>query len=286
MTPETGAPPLLTVRLLELPVELHVRAAAHQDALQREFDVLRAGGDQRSVPARLFALIADLDRSFGGLSDQPMAELAAAIERGDTSVDLLYEVPSAAADAAVQLGSMLEEADEFCRSGELVTLATPPEELSYRRWFLGEFVSQIGGSDPVPWSEHRRTEESPAAEVSPAVGDSGGTLASPLGSTSLPVGWSVDVGADGVVVRPAGELDLQTAPELRDLVQSVRREDSPRVTLDLSAVSFVDSVGLSVIVSAHQRLGVEDVQLHVVVPPRLQRLFEVSGLDQVLDLIR
>jgi hypothetical protein len=47
---------------------------------------------------------------------------------------------------------MLEEADEYCRSDQLLTLATPPTLVAFRRWYLGEFIAQIDGRPPQPWT--------------------------------------------------------------------------------------------------------------------------------------
>ena len=61
-----------------------------------------------------------------------------------------------------QLGALLEEVDDFCRSGQhLITLATPPESLAFRRWYLNEFIAQMERHEPpVPWpdyvAEHHR----------------------------------------------------------------------------------------------------------------------------------
>jgi hypothetical protein len=65
-------------------------------------------------------------------------------------------VPSSARDACIELEKLLDEADEFCRSGEhLLTLAASPEVVSFRRWFLTEFVRQIDGEDPISWAEYQ-----------------------------------------------------------------------------------------------------------------------------------
>ena len=83
----------------------------------------------------------------------PMEE---ALERGESEIDLTYHVPPAAAGAAQQLGDMLDEADEYCRRGNhLLTLATPAEELRFRRWFISEFVDQLRGAPPTPWPDYR-----------------------------------------------------------------------------------------------------------------------------------
>ena len=50
---------------------------------------------------------------------------------------------------------MLDEADAYCREGaHLLTVATPPEELRFRRWFISEFVVQVGGAAPTPWPDY------------------------------------------------------------------------------------------------------------------------------------
>ncbi len=61
-------------------------------------------------------------------------------------------MPPEVAAAARRLGDLLDEADEFCRSGHLLTVATQPESVAFRRWYLGEFQRQIDGHPPGPWS--------------------------------------------------------------------------------------------------------------------------------------
>lgn len=55
-----------------------------------------------------------------------------------------------------------------------------------------------------------------------------------------------------LIVIVAGEIDMATAPQLEDcLADHVDRD----VTVDLSDVTFVDSTGLAVLVSARRVLG-------------------------------
>jgi hypothetical protein len=97
--------------------------------------------------------MADLEGRFGAFTSEPTAALAEAMARGDETVDLVYRVPSGVREAALELDALLDEADAFCLSGEhLLTLATPPEPLRFRRWFLTEFVAQIDGAAPTAWA--------------------------------------------------------------------------------------------------------------------------------------
>lgn len=140
-----------TIRLLNLPVRLQGRAAEHHAELMREFALLELA-DSSDVPARLLQLMASLQSQYAAESEGPRLQLEAALARGQRSIDLEYQVPPAASEAVAALGSMLDEADEYCRQGDqLLTLANPPEMVAYRRWYLGEFVRQIAGEPPRPW---------------------------------------------------------------------------------------------------------------------------------------
>ena len=102
---------------------------------------------------------------------------------------------------------------------------------------------------------------------------------------SLPDDWTMVTGPGArVTLAVAGPLDLDTAGKLREGLQQLRVDGVRDVTVDLGAIGFVDSVGLSVLVSAHLRFTEDGGALHLLVPGRLRRLFEIVGLDGVLDL--
>lgn len=141
---------LVTVRILGLPLDVLQRSSEHTDELLREFALIREEGSDQ-VPARLLALVEELRGRFGSFSEVARLATDAALERGDETIDLTYEVPQAVAAAARQLGALLDEADDFCRSGDLLTLATRPEGVAFRRWYLAEFERQVDGHPPRPW---------------------------------------------------------------------------------------------------------------------------------------
>jgi anti-sigma B factor antagonist len=88
-----------------------------------------------------------------------------------------------------------------------------------------------------------------------------------------------------VVVRPTGDLDAYTAPELRSRLQGVTGTDTRIVVVDLSGVTFIDSAGLGALVGAHRRMREAGGVLRIVQPPPLVgRAFELTGLNEVLDL--
>ena len=146
---------LKEVRLLDFPLEVHQRTSEAFEGLRREFVLIALGGpDAHDVPSRLLRLVETLTTEFAGVDERADRERDDAIERGESVLDeLVYRVPTALAPACQSLSEMLDEADEFCRKGDLLlSLASSPESVAFRRWILGEFVAQINGRPPLPWS--------------------------------------------------------------------------------------------------------------------------------------
>ncbi len=145
---------LVTVRLLAAPVRLWSRSTEHHDELMREMTLLalsqpREGHD---LPARLVELVDILGRQYGRTSERPDTERDEALAQGLDRIDLTYEVPRSAGQAALALAGILAEADEFCRSGgALLTLAKPDDQVAFSRWYIEQFVTQTEGGQPTPW---------------------------------------------------------------------------------------------------------------------------------------
>ena len=54
-------------------------------------------------------------------------------------------------DLVGRLGALLDEADAYCKQGELLTLASPPVVRRFRTWYLAEIRAQLAGAAPGPW---------------------------------------------------------------------------------------------------------------------------------------
>lgn len=148
-------PELVTVRLLGVPLELLERARRHHDSLEREFQLvtLSRPEDRAHVTSRLLDLVREVSEPAAAIGAAQADAVDAAYARGDTTIDLAVPVPPAAAGACRRLGALLDEADEFCRRGDLLNVATPPDCVELRHWYLGQFVAQIEGAPPTPWGD-------------------------------------------------------------------------------------------------------------------------------------
>jgi anti-anti-sigma factor len=96
----------------------------------------------------------------------------------------------------------------------------------------------------------------------------------------------VQIADDRTLVTLSGDLDASTATLLYDQLSDLEIQDVQHVVLDLAQVSFMDSTGLSVIVTEHKRLLHAGGGLTIFAPPSsVRRLFEITGLDAVLDIV-
>ena len=89
------------------------------------------------------------------------------------------------------------------------------------------------------------------------------------------------------VVSFAGALDLTTVPQARDaLLRLATRHPGQTVVVDLDGVSFLDSMGLGVLVGGLRRVraGGGDLVL-VCSTPRLLELLALVRLDRVFEIV-
>lgn len=102
--------------------------------------------------------------------------------------------------------------------------------------------------------------------------------------------------AGRTVLRVTGEIDVYTAPKLRqrlvELVEDTGRPDerpAPPVrhlVVDLSKVEFLDSTGLGVLVGGLKRLrAVGGTFVLVCAQERILKIFRITGLDRIFTIV-
>ncbi|HEX3796367.1 MAG TPA: STAS domain-containing protein [Acidimicrobiales bacterium] len=88
------------------------------------------------------------------------------------------------------------------------------------------------------------------------------------------------------VVAVVGEIDVATAPQLRECLHTVMARGEATVVLDLLGVTFLDSTALGVLVGALKRCRELGGELHVVVSDaRIMKIFEITGLNKVFPIV-
>ncbi len=90
---------------------------------------------------------------------------------------------------------------------------------------------------------------------------------------------------NSVVVVAKGEIDVYTAPRLRDRLTELIDSGVTQIEVDLSAIDFLDSTGLGVLVGAMKRLDESGGALSVVCDKaHIVKVFEITGLTSLLNV--
>jgi anti-sigma B factor antagonist len=89
--------------------------------------------------------------------------------------------------------------------------------------------------------------------------------------------------SDRMVVSLEGELDMANAPLLSATIEDPRLKAAPTVVLDLQQLSFLDSTGLRVILSAREKCWRRGQEFAVTQgSPQVARLLSVTGVGEHL----
>ena len=88
------------------------------------------------------------------------------------------------------------------------------------------------------------------------------------------------------VLAVRGEIDLFTAPELKQVLAESIEAGRVRIIVDLSETTFLDSTALGVLIGAVKRLRSRDGQLVIVnTDANIAKTFEITGLDKIFTIV-
>jgi len=87
------------------------------------------------------------------------------------------------------------------------------------------------------------------------------------------------------VLEVAGEIDVYTAPKLREKLIELVNEGSYHLVVDLEKVDFLDSTGLGVLVGGLKRVRNHDGSLELVcTQDKILKIFRITGLTKVFPI--
>jgi anti-sigma B factor antagonist len=90
---------------------------------------------------------------------------------------------------------------------------------------------------------------------------------------------------DCAVLQVIGEVDVYTAPMLREQIHELAAKGGVHLIGDLSQVDFLDSTGLGALIGGLRRLREADGSLALVIrASRLLRIFQVTGLTKAFAI--
>jgi anti-sigma B factor antagonist len=87
------------------------------------------------------------------------------------------------------------------------------------------------------------------------------------------------------IVEVGGEIDVYTAPKLREQLVELVNEGQFHLIVDMEAVDFLDSTGLGVLVGGLKRVRAHEGSLQLVcTQERILKIFRITGLTKVFPI--
>jgi anti-sigma B factor antagonist len=106
--------------------------------------------------------------------------------------------------------------------------------------------------------------------------------------TRIPGGVDVDLTLatneveGATIIAVGGEIDVYTAPKLRDKITELVADGVYDIIVDMEAVEFLDSTGLGVLVGGLKKVRAHDGSLQLIcTQDRLLKIFRITGLAKV-----
>ena len=90
---------------------------------------------------------------------------------------------------------------------------------------------------------------------------------------------------DVPVIRAVGELEIATVSEMRAVLAEVSERRPRALVFDFRQISYMDSSGLGILVSAKKRLGADRGEVVLITEqPAVLKALSLSGLDQIIRI--
>jgi anti-sigma B factor antagonist len=97
----------------------------------------------------------------------------------------------------------------------------------------------------------------------------------------MPSGSSPQTG----ILALQGEIDLHRSPQVKETLEPFIQKKVPRILIDLSAVTYIDSSGLAILIETMQRTGAYGGKFALFgLREGVRGIFEIARLDQIFKI--
>lgn len=88
-----------------------------------------------------------------------------------------------------------------------------------------------------------------------------------------------------IVIRVEGEIDVYNSQKLKQAIEDAFDPQPEQIVIDMTAVTWLDSTALGVLVGMHKRCRAGGIHFALVITEaRVERVFAVSGLDTIFNI--
>jgi anti-sigma B factor antagonist len=89
---------------------------------------------------------------------------------------------------------------------------------------------------------------------------------------------------DTTIVVVRGEIDMATAPKVRDVLTELVDAGASRIVLDCRGLDFLDSSGIGVLIAVRKRLGANGAMTLEAPQPHVRKVLELTGVSDHVEI--
>ena len=150
-----SSPVMRSAVLRDYPLRLWAEQNEYLESLLRELHLLLLSSQrddlQSAASGRLVELADLLQHRLGRLLQTVDDDRQAALDAGRERMDSVLPLSDGLPGVLDEVRLVLEETDEFCRHGDLLSLPRPPLLIAFATWEGTELIAQSDGAEPTPW---------------------------------------------------------------------------------------------------------------------------------------
>ncbi|HAQ40033.1 MAG TPA: anti-sigma factor antagonist [Clostridiales bacterium] len=90
---------------------------------------------------------------------------------------------------------------------------------------------------------------------------------------------------DAIEIKPAGEVDIYTSPELKKKIYELIEEKNQNIIINGEQLDYIDSTGLGVLMGIYKRLQEKNLNIKITnLKPNIYKLFDITGLNKIFNI--
>jgi len=102
---------------------------------------------------------------------------------------------------------------------------------------------------------------------------------------SLEISKKFDEEGNVWIIEPVGEVDIYTSPQFKEILLSTIEEKPVDIAIDGKSLSYIDSTGLGVLISALKKAKENNKSIIITnIKPNIKKLFSLTSLDKVFTI--
>ncbi len=94
-----------------------------------------------------------------------------------------------------------------------------------------------------------------------------------------------EINENTLEVKPVGEVDIYTSPELKNKIYEIIEEKNINVLIDGEELDYIDSTGLGVLMGIYKKLQEKNLNIRIInLKPNIYKLFDITGLNKIFSI--